>query len=57
MRNYARVKRLFILQAISATIAIPTHCQNEIGNGLCDGKSALSFDEVFVIENSAKTPA
>ena len=57
MRNYARVKRRFILQIIKASSAIPTHCQNEIGNGLCSGSGALSPAKVFKIANSANTPA
>jgi hypothetical protein len=57
MGNYALVKRLLIRQRINASNAIPTHCQNEIGNGLCDGRSGLSIEEVSVIVNSANTPA
>jgi hypothetical protein len=48
---------LIIMPTIKAARAKPTHCQKEIGNGACSGRSALLSVAVESIDIRETTPA
>jgi hypothetical protein len=48
---------LTMMPTINVARARPTHCQNEIGNGACSGRSALLSVTVESMLISDTTPA